>query len=175
MSRTSSPWLVTPTLKSPSVARITRLMPPLMNDAGRDVVGELDAGGAVGRAAGFRSAIARWIIVLAMRPASTAARGRSRRRRRRSRRDRAAVSVSASMRIAVSHERQLVGRRPSSPTRRAGTRGCAAAFARLDAAAACRPISASRCRGFHGHGANFRRHRERRIGLRRPRSRSGSS
>ena len=29
----SSPWLVTPTLKSPSVARITRLMPPLMKFA----------------------------------------------------------------------------------------------------------------------------------------------
>ena len=31
ISRVSSPWLVTPTLKSPSVARMTRLMPPLTN------------------------------------------------------------------------------------------------------------------------------------------------
>jgi hypothetical protein len=31
MSRASSPSLDTPTLKSPSVARITRLIPPSMN------------------------------------------------------------------------------------------------------------------------------------------------
>ena len=49
--RMSSPWLVTPTLKSPSVARMTRLMPPLMNVSARDVVGELDAAGAVRRSA----------------------------------------------------------------------------------------------------------------------------
>ena len=31
--RTSSPWAVTPTLKSPSVARITRFVPPSMKFA----------------------------------------------------------------------------------------------------------------------------------------------
>ncbi len=33
MSRVSSPSLLTPTLKSPSVHRMTRLMPPERNDA----------------------------------------------------------------------------------------------------------------------------------------------
>jgi hypothetical protein len=31
INRVSSPWLVVPTLKSPSLAKITRLMPPFLN------------------------------------------------------------------------------------------------------------------------------------------------
>ena len=48
------PRSVTPTLKSPSVARMTRFVPPLMKFCDGDVVGELDARAAVGRAAGLQ-------------------------------------------------------------------------------------------------------------------------
>ena len=49
--RTISASVLTPTLKSPSVARMTRLLPSEMKCSLRDVVGELDPGAAGGRAA----------------------------------------------------------------------------------------------------------------------------
>ena len=172
----SSPWSVTPTLKSPSVARITRLTPPLMKCSARHLVGELDARAAVGRAARLepldrvedRRRVARRGVDGSTRPGVAGVDD-----------DRdavlRAVSVRRQHRQRRFHQRQLV-----RLDHRAGDvdqehevarRRCGSASIRR----ACRPTRASRCVAFHGHARDLGRHRERRARRAARGSRRGSS
>ena len=175
ISRTRSPWLVTPTLKSPSVARMTRLTPPSMNVLGarcRRRAGCRRRRWSSRRPAACRAP--RWISGLAI-----AGRGRQH--------EPAGAGVDDDRDAVARGERvdeqpharpsraAAVRAASSSPTRRAGRRGCAAASLPDRPARAWRPMSASRCRGFHGHGRDLASRRRTAPRRRARRRRSGSS
>ena len=126
--RSGRRWLVTPTLKSPSVRE---------DDA---VDAALDEVLARRRRRRARCPAPPFVEPPACepverredrrpcaRPASAAAPGPLARRRRRSPRGRSRASCSTSSAQRLLHQRQLVRRRPSSRRRRSGRRGCAAA------------------------------------------------